>query len=93
MVAVGDLHGLLPAAIQLTKKRDATAAKRQREAVRAIASSGGIVLYDFQDDSRYVDKDPTDTRSAALVWVHAILGADMFADVVQVIQALRRPMS
>ena len=66
------------------QKRDATEAKRQRETVLAIARSGGIVLYDFQDASRYVDKSPVDTRTLPLVWLHSILGADMFADVVEV---------
>lgn len=70
-------------AIQRAKKRDATEAKRQREAVRAIAMSGGIVLYDFQDGSRYVDKSPVDTRTSSQVWLHSILGVDMFADVVE----------
>ena len=71
-------------AIQRAKKRDLAEANRQHEAVRAIASSGGIVLYDFEDDSRYVDKTPTDTRTSLVMWLHSILGADMFADVVKV---------
>lgn len=71
-------------AIERAKKRDATEARRQREAVRAIAASGGIVLYDFEDYSRHVNKSPIDTRTLPLVWLHSILGADMFADVVRV---------
>lgn len=71
-------------AIQRAKRRDATQANKQHEAVRAIATSGGIVLYDFDDDSRYVNKSPIDTRTLPLVWLHSILGADMFTDVVKV---------
>jgi hypothetical protein len=70
--------------IQLAKKRNAPEAKRQREAVRAVAKSGGILLYDFHDDSEWVDKRPVDTRTTSQVWLHSLLGADMFADVVEV---------
>ena len=69
-------------AIQRAKKRNATAAKRQREAVRAIAMSGGILSYDFHGDG-YVDKRRVDTRSGSQFWLHSVFGADMFAGRVQ----------
>ncbi len=65
-------------AIQGSKKRGFMEARTQREAVRAIAMSGGITLYDFEDTSRIVNKDPADTRTLPMVWLHSILGADMF---------------
>ena len=71
-------------AIQRAKKRDMAEAKRQYEAVRAITGSGGVTLYDFEDDTRYVDKMPTDTRSLPVRWMHSMLRTDMFADVVKV---------
>lgn len=71
-------------AIQRAKKRDVTEAKRQHEAVRAIAKSGGILLYDFQDGNEWINKRPVETRTSSQLWLHSILGADMFADVVSV---------
>jgi hypothetical protein len=57
-------------------------AQRQRAAVKAILKDGGIVLYDYELDSK--DNQIAGAQCPGPEWLRSLFGDDFFADVVGV---------